>query len=247
MEKSVKITGIISGTFVLVALIVTSVIMQFAPSDSISVNGEAQLGVVPDLFIVNFNIQKKATTASEAEAGMNFIYDTLKNSLIDLGINEDEVQTTSININPNYNWINGMRKQDGYIAYQYVRLELPIEDTEKIGEIIDAGVEAEALISNVNFELSDSLQKEKKAEAIKLASEDAKIKAESMVEGLNKKLGKIISVSDSGINYYPWRVFETSVDSDFLEAGSLAKEATANISPEEQTIYGNVRVVYRIR
>lgn len=247
MEKSVKVASIIAGSVVLIALLVYSVVLQVIPSNTVSVNGQAQLDVVPDVFVVNFDIQKKSSSASDAKDAVDLIYQDLKSSLMNLGIEESEIQTSSISVNPDYNWISGVRKQDGYLANHYVRVELSIEDRDLIGKIIDVGVETGSLISNINFELSEDLQREKKSEVIVLATQDAKLKAESMVEGLDKNLGRIISVSDSSFGYSPWPVFGAAREVDVAEAGILAKEAVSEIAPSEQIVYGNVRIVYKIK
>jgi len=246
MEKGVKITSIIAGSVIFLALIIIYSIFQFMPSNTISVNGQSEIEVIPDLVTINFNIQAKADTASEAKNSVNEIYETLVEDLKKIDLSEDEIKTTNLDVRPEYEWEDGTRKELGYISNHYIKIELSTDDSEKIGEIIDAGINAEALLNYINFELSSDLEKEKKAEAIRLATEDAKIKAESMAEGLGSKLGKIVSVSDSNFGYSPYSVFEARSDLAVAEVGSLAKEATANINPSEQIVYGNVKVVYKI-
>lgn len=246
MEKGIKIAGIISGSVIVLALIVIWTIFQFMPANTISVSGQSEVKVIPDLISINFNINAKGDSASEAKDAVNKIYNELVSNLIAAGISEDEIKTTGLNVQQDYDWINGKQVFKGYSANHYVVVELSTENSGKIGDVIDAGVNAEALLSYINFELSPETQKEKKSETVRLATEDARTKAEAMAEGSGQKLGKIVSISDSNWGYSPFPVFRSdSVVAS--EAGTMAKEATADINPSEQIVYGNVMVVWKIR
>jgi uncharacterized protein YggE len=115
-----------------------------------------------------------------------------------------------------------------------------------IGGVIDAGVSAGAGISYINFELSQSKQNDYKVQALKDATEDAKIKAGAIVSGLGKTLGRLISVSDTSFNYYPWPIYQ-SRDGGVAVSGVEAKSATTNIVPGEQEVSASVIAVFKIR
>jgi uncharacterized protein YggE len=116
-------------------------------------------------------------------------------------------------------------------------------ESDKIGTAIDAGVDAGAAISYINFELSPEKQNQYKSEAIKQAAEDARIKAEALANGVDKELGKLVSVSEGSFGYDPWRVYgAVSGASD----AAMAKEATTEIQPSEQEVSASVTVVYKL-
>ncbi len=246
MEKSVQITGIIVLGVVIVSLLGYTAFSSLVPSTSntISANGEAQVEIVPDLVGVYFNVQTKGTTSQEATDSNAEIVDALIVNLVKQGFERKQIQTQNFNVYPSYTYVNRNRVSDGYQATHAIKVELSTEDATKIGIVIDAGVDAGAGISYINFELSPEKQKEAKAEAIKLAAEDAKIRAESIAEGLGKHLGSLVSTSDSNFNYNPWRLYESM---DANGGAAEAKAATTNIQPGDQTIYANVRAVFRIR
>ena len=124
-----------------------------------------------------------------------------------------------------------------------MKVELPTEQSSQIGEIIDIGVEAGAGISYINFELTQEKQNTLKAEAMKLAAQDAKIKAESTVKGLDKKLGSLVSLTVDNFGYYPWRVYSATAEASVDEV----KQATTNIAPSEQEVTASVRAVYKVK
>src|SRR3989338_8767411 len=251
MEKGVKVAGIIAGSVIIVALIAASIVMQFVPSNTLSVNGQYRLEVVPDLVTVNFNIESSGATASEAKDKNSEIYNKLVSELSSIGIQEDEIKTSNFNIYMEYDWVNGRSVEKGYKANHFVTVELPTERSDNIGKIIDAGVDAGALISYINFELSESLHAEKKSEAIVKATEDARLKAEAMAQGLGKNIGGVVSVSDSSFDYAPWPLFDArSLGAGAEDAAVMAKgalESASTLTPEEQSIYGNVAIVYKIK
>ena len=114
----------------------------------------------------------------------------------------------------------------------------------RLSAVVDAGISAGAGISSINFELSPEKQSEYKAQAIKLAAEDAKTKAEALAEGLGKRIGRLVSVSDSDFGYSPWVLYSGS---GMAEEAAVAKDAASSIQPSEQSITARVTAVYKIR
>lgn len=241
-------TWIIAGTIIIVALIAMYTVFQLSPSQTISVNGQSQLDVTPDQITMGFLIQSVANTATEAQDANTETYNSFVLSVNNLNIDEKEIKTTNLNVQKNYEWINGKRVDKGYIATHSIEIKLSVDEKATVTKLIDSGVDSGALISYINFELSDSLKESKKEEAIQKATEDAKSKAESIAEGLDAKLGSIVSVSDSNTYYNPPYVYyaEDSVSTDAKTAGESAQAAVAEINPSEQTIQANIKIVYKV-
>ena len=248
MEKSVAITLIIVLGIVFVAFLGFLVFINLNPSitNTVSVNGQSSIDVTPDLVTVYFNVETKADTAQEAKDKNAEIVDSVITELIKERFERKQIETQNFNIYPNYDWNNGNQKITGYTATHSLKVELSTEDADKIGDVIDAGVDAGANINYINFELSQEKQNQYKAEAVKLASEDARIKAEAIAEGLNKKLGALVSVSDNSFDYYPWPIYQARADSGIAIAEE-AKVATTNIQPGEQTISAQVTAIFKLR
>jgi hypothetical protein len=123
-----------------------------------------------------------------------------------------------------------------------LKVEITTDETEKIGDIVNSSLNAGASISSVNFELSPEKQNDAKKEAIKIAAEDARLKAEALASGVGKKLGSLVSISNSDFYYSPWNVYTSS------GYGSTdAKEAVMQITPSEQEITASVNAVFKIK
>ena len=243
METSVKITLIIVCAVLVLALIGVGIFYQ-SNASNVNVAGNSQVKAVPDLVSVYFNIETSAETAKEAKDNNSEIFDKVLNTLIGLGFERKEITTENFNIYPEYNWQNGGQEITGYRATHNIKIELSTSNTEKIGELIDAGVDNGATISYINFELSLDKQNEYKSEAIKLATEDARIKGESLASGLGKKLGKVVSISYSDFGYSPWPIYMAREGSAGVEE---AKQATTDIQPGEQDVNAMVEIVFELK
>lgn len=245
MKSSVQITLIIVAGIIALTLIAIFVTTGFSSAkDTIQVNGQSTIKVTPDLITISYNVETKGATSKEAEDANSDIVNDLIYRVVQLGFEKEELKTDNFNIYPEYDWASGEQKLIGYKAIHSLKIELNIDETNKAGDLIDAGTSAGAGISYINFELSPELEQKYKAEAIKSAAQDAKIKAGAIAEGFDKKVGKLVSVSLSEFNYYPWIMY----DAMGVEAGAtIAKEAVSNIQPSEKDITASVSAIYKLR
>jgi uncharacterized protein YggE len=234
-----------------VLIVALSFLFVFQPktsttTDSITVQGISSVKATPDLLSVHFNIETKGKTSAEASSANAEILNNLTEALIAQGFEKEEIKTENFNVYPNTYWENDRMKEDGFKASHSVIVELSLEEFDKASEVIDAGVEAGAGVSYINFELTQEAQNKYKAEAFKLAAQDAKVKAESIAIGFDKQVGKLISVSVNDFGYYPWNVYSTA-GAGIREDAVMAKEVAMNIQPTEQEISASVSAVYRMR
>ncbi|MEX0932847.1 MAG: SIMPL domain-containing protein [Candidatus Pacearchaeota archaeon] len=251
ISNSVQITLIISVTILIVAFLFFSLISNVAEGpykeNTISVNGESTIQVAPDEVSVYFNIETTADTAQEAQENNSQIFNSLKNALVAEGFSEDEIKTQSLSINPNYVWENNKQTTKGYKASHSVTIEFSSEESERVLDVLNAAVSSGVEIGYINFQLSDELEKEKKAEAIEEASGDARIKAEATARGLGKKIDDIVSVSVDNYNYLPYRAYDSAVSSGSSIAEVEEAVTQERFNPSEQNIYASIRVVYELK
>ncbi|MEK6840488.1 MAG: SIMPL domain-containing protein [Nanoarchaeota archaeon] len=241
LEKSVQTTLIIVAGVIILALIL---INSIKPSyeNTISVAGTATIKAMPDIIGVYFSVDTQGATSNEAADKNSNITDAMRDSLIAKGFDKENIQTTSYSVYPEYDYRTGTGKITGYRATHSLKVEIPASESEKIGDVIDSGIDAGAGISYVNFELSQESQNNYKAEAMKLAAQDASSKAEGVAEGLGKKLGSLVSVSINDYGYIPWLARDFSGTS-----AAEAKQAATDIVPSEQEISASVTAVFKIR
>lgn len=246
MDKSVQITMIIVVGIVVILGLGYAAFSSLVPntSNTVTGNGQAVVKAAPDLVKVYFDVRTEGKTSQEAKDKNSEIVDELITALIREGFERKQITTQNFNIYPEYDWSNNRQDLKGYTATHTLVVELATNDSDKVGEVIDAGVGAGAGISYINFELSQEKQNQYKAEAIKLAAEDARLKANALASGVGKSVGDLVSVSDSNFYYQPWNLYSGSgVATD----AAMAKEATINIQPGDQEISANVQAIFKLR
>lgn len=247
MDNSIKITSIIAGTIILLALMGYGFVytMMNANSNVIDVNGQSTVKVTPDLVTVYFNVETNGTSASQAKDANSLVVDKMTIELVKLGFKTEEIQTESLNIYEDIRWEDNKQKSYGFKASHQIKVELSTNSASKISQVIDAGVDSGALLSYINFELSTEKQNQYKAQALSEASKDASNKAQAIASGLGKKVGKLVSVSTSNYDYRPWNIY-TASSGEIMKDVAEAKVATSNIQPGTQEITGYVSAKYKI-
>lgn len=248
-NSAIIITCIIAVVVLVIAIFAITRFSSVNPSTgkSVTVEGVSSIKALPDVISVYFSIETKGNTSAAAKDANTKIYDDLVEGLIMAGFNESKLKTESFNVYPNTYWDGNKQKTDGFIATHSLKLELSSNESDKLSDAIDAGVTAGAGISYINFELSQAAQNDYKAQALKLASQDATIKADAIASGFGKQVGKLLSVQVNSFNYYPWNVY-TSMDSGGRAPGdiTLAKEAAMNINPSEQDVTASITATFKL-
>ena len=244
IEQGVQITLIIVSAVILLVLIGIIIYFQIKPSQTVNVDGLAEIKAVPDKVAIYFNVMTEGKTSKEANNKNAEIINNAITELVKLGFERKEITTENFNIYPQYDYRNGKSEIIGYQATHTLKVEFSTEKTEKIGQAIDAGVDAGAGISYINFELSLDKQNEYKKLALEQATKDARAKAEGIASGLGKSVGRVVSIASSDFGYYPWPIYRSESGVGMVEE---AKAATTNIQPGEQTISARVSVVYALK
>ena len=212
---------------------------------SVSANGSSVIKAQPDLVSVNINVETRGENAQTAQEKNKEISDKLLLNLIKLGYNSDELKFINYNIYPEYDWKNGEQKFKGYVASQ--QLVVKTENTKKVPEIVDTAINSGALISYINFELSEEKQNEYKKQALEKAGKDAKEKAEATAKGVGKRLGRLVSVQSQDFYYGPLNLYDKSiVEASGKDAVQEVRNTALNLSPQDIEVRANIIVEYKI-
>lgn len=244
MSSPVKITLMVIAAVVVLAIIGAYVFLQLkAPQHTVNVNGQATIKALPDVISVYFNIETAGNTAQAAKDNNSAVVDKLTANMIAAGFKKSDVVTQDFSVSPAYKWEYDKQILTGYVARYTIKIELSANKTDKAGQVIDAGVNAGAGVSYINFELSDVKLNTYKAEALKQATLDARTKADSIAQGLGMKVSDIMSISDSSFDYYPWSIYEGGLAMN----AQAARAATTNIQPGEKDISARVTVTFKLK
>ncbi|MEO8893355.1 MAG: SIMPL domain-containing protein [Coleofasciculaceae cyanobacterium] len=104
----------------------------------------------------------------------------------------EKLETTGINLNPNYSYKDGKQTINGYSGSNIVSFRI---NTENSGTLLDDAIQAGATrIDGISFVASDEAIAQAQQQAIQKASEDAKKQASSALTALNLKQKEVIGV-----------------------------------------------------
>lgn len=245
MEKAVKITLIISAVVLLIVFGgITYVKSIFAPDgNTITSSGDSKLKAEPDVTSVYFFVETRDTSAEAAKNKNNVIFNKIKTSLISAGINEKDIGTEQFSVNENFEWNGTASNRVGFIAQHHGKVNL--ENIDLAGRVIDAIIDNDGRINYINFELSPEKENDYKAQALKLATEDARKKAQAIADGLGRELGSLVSVESDEFYYNPWPLYAARESG--TEDKATVKEAISDVRPSDREVTARVTVRYKIK
>lgn len=173
---------------------------------TVSVTGVGRVSAAADLFILRLAVETQAVTASDALAENNKQAAAVLATLKDQGIQERDVQTTQLGIDPVLARQDPNDTQPPKIVGYRVRngLSATLRNVSAAGAVIDAVVHAggDAIrIEGISFSFADPSRL--LAEARKRAIDDARARAQQLASGLDVGLGNVISILESDLGGGP--------------------------------------------
>jgi len=178
---------------------------------TISVSADAKRSVSPDLLTIQFSVETLKMTAKESQSENAARMDSVKSSLKGNGIKEEDIETVSYSIYPEYetNWVCpdlSVKCEDfertsnttlkGYKTVHSVAVK--VKDLDSGGDMLDLIISSGAnSVDSVYFSLKDSTRKDLELSLLQEASENAKLKAQRIANGLGSRLGDAVSASTS--------------------------------------------------
>jgi uncharacterized protein YggE len=177
-------------------LLAAPTLAQVTPIATISVTGEAQLSVPPDLAQIDGGVTTEAKTAREASDTNNAAMGKVLLALKGAGIDEKDFQTSRLSLQPQY--APNRSGPNAVVGYQASnRVTVKLRDVTKVASTIDTLVAAGANnIGGINFMVSaaSKLLDDAREQAIA----DARRKAEIYAKAAGVALGSPVSISEEG-------------------------------------------------
>ena len=210
------------------------------PADGtlLSVSAEASAKRVPDVATISTGVVTQAADANAAMRANAVQMDKVMAAIKAAGIGERDVQTSGINLNPQYKYVeNAPPSIVGYQASNTVNVK--VRDLSKLGKVLDAFVEQGAnQVNGPSFEVDkpDEAYDEARVAALK----KAQARAQTYADALGLKVRRIVSISEGGASFpRPMPMMRaTAADAGF------AKETS--VSPGETTLSVNIDVVFEL-
>lgn len=230
----------------------------------ITISGHGEVSAVPDIANIYFTITKDAKTIKDAQTEVALIETKALALLEAKGIALKDIKTTNASFNPKYEYSQVVcppipmgagtagitvsptspyycppSKQviTGYTASENITVK--IRNTNSVGDIMQGfGTTGVSDLSGPNFAIDneDGL----KAQARKIAIDEAQAKAKVLAKDLGIRLGKITSFNEGGD--YPVPMYDKAM----METSSVSS-APAVIPTGENLITSDVTITYEIR
>ncbi len=155
----------------------------------------------PDMATINTGVQTRALAARDAMAQNATQMDKLIAALVKGGIDRKDIQTSGINLSPQYDYSNrpdGQSQGPRFIGYEASnQLTVTVRKLDKAGELIDAMVTAGATnINGPSFGIMDTakLLDAARTKAIKTAQDRANLYAQAT----GYRTAKLIVIAEGG-------------------------------------------------
>ncbi|MBN4001202.1 SIMPL domain-containing protein, partial [Nostoc sp. LPT] len=198
----------------------------------LEVTGQGEVSVATTLTEVQLGIKVQGKTATEVQEAAaqrsTAVVDVLRN------LGAQELQTTSIQLNPVYSYENNTQTLTGFEGLTTLQFELP---TNQAGAAIDKAIQAGAnVIENISFTASDEALQQARLQVLSEAVKDAQAQAQAVFSTLQLTPGQIIDIDiNSDDNPRP-----SPLVSNLAADSVLATAATTPIIGGPQTIEASV-------
>lgn len=200
-----------------------------AEGTKLTVSGSGTVLVESDLAVVTVGVREASTDVLVAQSTVNEKIAAIKQSLLDAGAKESEINTDSINIYANYDYSDNTEVIVGYTANN--TLSVRTTDIDNVGALIDAAFAAGAnTLDNVQFTVQDD--SEAREQALTKAVEDARRKAEVLAAVAGLQIASIESIAESGVYTYDSMRNYAMMDEATTEsggAGTLVQAALVSV------------------
>ena len=235
-----KIKTLAAAAVVAVSLFSMQGDAMAAEANTISVRGIAKQEVAPDMAYLTLGISVKGDTAESVRTQVAEASQKVRRALLGMAISENNIQSSSYNLYPDYENVNGKNKQKGYALNTTLRIK--VDDLKKLGDIIDKTVqEGVTNVNQVSFALSEESNVQRH-QLLAAAVDNARAKAAIVANAGGRNLGEMLSADISDYNG------ETMVAAGTNYKRSLAADVAAptQLMPGTLKIDASVEVTFKL-
>jgi uncharacterized protein YggE len=235
----------IRATLAALALAATAAPLAAQPAEVRPISGTrldvvatGEVRRVPDIVRINAGVMTQAPTATAAISQNAERMASIRAALRRAGIADRDIQTSQINLQPSYRYAENQPPQ--LVGYQAVNeVNIRFRDIAETGRILDALVAEGA--NQINGPMLGIDQPEAALDEARTAAlANAQARAELYARALNKRVARVLAVSETGAIFPPPRPMMMMRDA------AVAQAASTEISPGEQTLSVNLTVSFEL-
>jgi hypothetical protein len=165
---------------------------------TINVSGEGRVSARPDMATINLGVQARGRSVAEALDLANQSLDQVRGSLRANGIDDRDIQTSSISISPQYGSRPSSDGPPPIVGYQASQqLQVRVRDISKAGKVIDDAAAAggdQFVMNGLRFTVADPTALQ--SQAREQAYAKARAKAEELARLGGLTLGAPIAMNE---------------------------------------------------
>ena len=250
----VRIAGVVALAFLSLFLLAQTILAteNFGrptnpATDTITVQGNGQATLPPDVAQISFTVQNTAAAVADAQTATTKQANAALAFVKSQGVADKDVTTTSYNISPQYSYLScppgvfcpSSSKITGYQVSETIQVTM--RDLTAVGALLGGlGKLSVQNISGPSFALDDPSAGYDAARADAITK--AKTQASLLAKQLGISLGKIVNFSESSGNT-PYPVYSMSSN----EAVGASVAPTPTVPAGENTYNASVSITYEIR
>lgn len=207
------------------------------PEHTISVTGTGRVVLTPDTADVRLGVTTTAKTVKAARAAAATAMTAVIASLRSRGIADKDIQTTTLSLQPTYNYSIGSNPPavTGYSLTNAIAVT--IRDLGKLGDAIDGALGAGATsLDGVAFRVADQSGAETQARQAAIA--EASAAAKTLADAAHVSISGVASISES-VAPVPYPV-------QYFAAGAASKDVATPVMAGTSEVSVTVAVVYLI-
>ena len=206
---------------------------------TISVSGTGRVKSSPDVADISLGVttqgKEAAETSNKAAEAMSAMID----ALLEMGIDEKDIQTSSLSLNPRYDWNNEPATIEGWEANNMVTVT--VRDIDTVGDVVDTATAAGATnVNGISFRVEDPTEAEMSARSAAVA--DARAKADQLAADAGVTITGIVSITESG-GQQPQPIY---LERAMAEGAAMDTMASTPVLPGEVELSVNVFIEYEI-
>ena len=201
----------------------------------ITAQGTAVVTAAPDMVTVTANASVSGRSVADAQEGMNKIIESVTAKLLELGVEENDIVTTSYTYYPTYDYSGDTPSVSGYQANH--TLSITCKDVDMldsvIGVVTDCGMSE---IYKVEYDVSN--RSELYRQALKAAIEEAAAKAEGMAEAAGMTIDHLESVTENtGFDEYTVSTYDGAMSMKAEAVGTGIRSGSVSVTASVTAVY----------
>ena len=225
-----------------IIILLSGLLVNAQKNATLNVVGSAQLSVSPTITVVTLSINSKDSAYDKSVKKLIERVDLLTNDLEEIGFKDDQIITSTFNVDEDYEYGERGSVMVGYEAVQSIKVSFD-QNKERLIEVLNKSVSSTADPSiSLYFDLDNERKDKLKKELIKIAVQDAKSKGEIIAKEADYKIIGIKEINYS-VRDYAYLDIPMTMQEDQADMMDIK---ISNIETKDLTFRDQVQIIFYV-